>query len=130
MKKLIAVCAVLFLAIGTAAQLSAQTPAAENVTGTWSGQVSTPNGDLQITVHFKQDGDKLTGTSDPPMGGDPSPLENCKIDGNKVYWEISFNGMTIQHEGTVNGDEMKVTAKSAGEGGFPPMEMTLKRAQQ
>ena len=135
MKKLLALCVVLFLALGAVTLLGAQTPAPDvtgspDVSGTWAGQISTPNGDMQLTFHFKQDGAKLTGTVDSPMGGDPMEVHNAKLDGNKIYWETSFNGMTIKHEGVVNGDEMKVTAKSDGDGGFPPMDLTLKRAKQ
>jgi len=138
MKKLFAGCAVLFLALGAAAVISAQEPAgqaapaasatAADVTGNWSGDMQGPNGDMTITFHLKQDGGKLTGTVDSPGGGDPIEIQNGKIDGNKVYWETSFNGMTIQHDGTVAGDEMKINVKSS-DGQFPAMDMTLKRAK-
>jgi hypothetical protein len=138
MKKLFAGCAVLFLALGAATVVAAQEPAgqaapaasaaAPDVTGTWSGNMQGPNGDMTISFHLKQDGGKLTGTVDSPMGGDPMELQNGKIDGSKVYWETSFNGMTIQHDGTVTGDEMKIHVK-ASDGQFPEMDMTLKRAK-
>jgi hypothetical protein len=41
---------------------------------------------------------------------------------------VSFNGNTIHHEGTVNGDEIKLTTKS-DDGNFPGGEMTLKRSK-
>ena len=136
MKKMLAVCAVLFLAIGAATIVSAQEPAtpapetaapAENVTGNWSGAMQGPNGDMNITFHLKQDGEKLTGSVETGMG-DPVDIQNGKVDHEKVYWETSFNGMTIQHEGTVSGDEMKIHVMSDG-GQFPEMDMTLKRAK-
>lgn len=126
MKKLLAVCAVLFLAIG-AATLLAQEAAPANATGTWSGQMQGPNGDMTITFHLKQDGTKLTGSVDTGMG-DPVDIQNGKVDGDKIYWETSFNGMTIQHDGTINGDEIKINVKSS-DGQFPATDMTLKRAQ-
>jgi hypothetical protein len=86
-----------------------------------------PNGDMTITFHLKQDGAKLTGQVETGMG-DPVDIQNGKVDGAKVYWETSFNGTTITHEGTVSGDEMKVTVK-ASDGMFPATEMTLKRAK-
>lgn len=138
MKKPFALCAVLFLALGGASMLAAQesaeqaapaaSAAAPDVTGTWSGDMQGPNGDMTISFHFKQDGDKLTGTVDSPMGGDPIDIQNGKIDGTKISWETSFNGMTIQHEGTVDGDEMKINVKSS-DGQFPAMDITLKRAK-
>jgi len=126
MKKLLAVCAVLFLAIGAATVL-AQAAAPANDTGTWSGQMQGPNGDMTITFHLKQDGTKLTGSVDTGMG-DPVDIQNGKVDGDKIYWETSFNGMTIQHDGTINGDEIKINVKSS-DGQFPATDMTLKRGQ-
>ena len=126
MKKLLALCAVLFLALSAATLLSAQTPASD-VTGAWSGTMSAGGNDMTITFHLKQDGTKLTGTVETGMG-DPVEIQNGKVDGGKVYWETSFNGMTIQHDGTVNGDEIKINVKST-DGQFPATDMTLKRAK-
>ena len=51
-----------------------------------------------------------------------------KVDGNKISFKVSFNGMTITHEGTISesGDEIKLSTKS-DDGDFPGMEVTLKR---
>ena len=63
MKKLFAGCAVLFLALGAATVVAAQEPAgqaapaasaaAPDVTGTWSGNMQGPNGDMTISFHFE-----------------------------------------------------------------------------
>ena len=127
MNKFLVVCAAFALMLG-AITLSAQTPAAD-VTGTWNGTFSTPNGDMQLTFHFKQDGTKLTGTADTSMGGDPIELKNGKVDGRKIYWETSFNDMTIKHEGTVAGDQMTVKVTGSSDNGFPAADLTLKRAK-
>lgn len=125
MKLFLGVCAALLLTIGSSAAY-----AATDVTGNWTAQMQSQDGNsMQLTFHFKQDGAKLTGTVDSPMGGDPINIQNGKIDGDKIYWETSFNGNTMAHQGTVNGDEMKVTVKSSG-GDFPEMDLTLKRAAQ
>lgn len=87
-----------------------------------------PDGDFTITFHFKQEGAALTGTVDSPMGGEPMPIQNGKIDGDKVHWETSFNGMTINHDGTISGDEMKISIKSSDDS-FPAMDIVLKRAK-
>lgn len=101
--------------------------AATDVTGTWTGSLSTPDGNtFDLTFNLKQDSGKVTGTIQGPQG-DPLSIDNGKIDGDKVTFTVSFNGMTITHEATVNGDEMKMTTKSDN-GGMPPMEYTLKRA--
>lgn len=124
MKVFLGLCAAILLTVGSSAVY-----AATDVTGDWTTQMQTPDGNsLQLTFHFKQDGDKLTGTVDSPMGGDAIQIANGKVDGEKVYWETSFNGNTITHEGTVDGDEMKVTVKSS-DGSFPGMDLTLTRTK-
>ena len=128
MKKLLAVCAVLFLAIGAATVFAQAAAPAADATGTWTGDIQGPNGDMTLTFHFKQDGDKLTGTVDSPMGGDPMEISNGKVDGDKVAFDTSFNSTTIHHEGTLSGDEMKLKA-APSDGSFPEMELTLKRAK-
>lgn len=126
MKKLLALCVMLAGVFFVSAAAPAA-HAATDVTGDWTAQMQGPNGDMTLTFHFKQDGDKLTGTVDSPMGGDPIQIQNGKVAGDKVYWETSFNGNTIQHDGTLSGDEIKATVKSS-DGSFPEMNLVLKRA--
>lgn len=127
MKKLLGLCASLLLAL-VATVFTTPAYAATDVTGTWTAQMSGPNGDMTLTFHFKQDGAKLTGTVENTMGGEPFELANGKVDGDKISFDTSFNGMTINHEGTVNGDEIKLNVKSDG-GQIPNMEMALKRSK-
>ena len=126
MKKLLCACAALIMAFPTVTAL-----AATDVSGTWTGEFSGPDGGggFQITFTFKQDGDKLTGTVLGPQG-DPIAISDGMVNGDKISFKVSFNGMTITHEGTINaaGDEIKLTSKS-DQGDFPGGEMTLKRAK-
>ena len=101
---------------------------AADVTGAWTGTASGGGGDFQLTFNFKQDGAKLTGTVTGPQG-DPLEISDGKIDGDKLSFTVSFNGMKITHEGLVKGaDEIDLKSKSDN-GGFPDMEMTLKRSK-
>ena len=103
---------------------------AADVTGNWTAEMTSPDGNsMQLAFTFKQDGDKLTGTVQGPQG-DPIDISNGKIEGNKLSFDVSFNGMTISHEGTVNdaGDEIEMTTKSDS-ADFPGGKMTLKRAK-
>ena len=122
MKKFLCVCAALILAFTAASAFAA------DVTGTWTGKMAGPNGDgFQITFTFKVDGPKLTGTITGPQG-DPMEISDGKVDGDKLSFNISVNGMTIKHEGVVTGDTIKLTTKPDG-GGFPGGEMTLTRGK-
>lgn len=101
--------------------------AATDITGTWTTDLATPDGNsFSLTFSFKQDGTKLTGTIQGPQG-DPLAIDNGKIDGNNVSFTVTFNGMTITHTGTVNGDEIKMSTKSDN-ADMPAMDMTLKRS--
>lgn len=107
--------------------LSAATAMAADVTGTWTGGATTPDGtSLQITFTFKQDGATLTGSVQLP-GSDPIAISNGKVDGDKFTFDDSFNGIVIHHDCTVNGDTIKMATKSDS-ADFPGMEMTLTRA--
>ena len=123
MKTLFAICAALVLMLGTASVRAA------DVTGTWSSEMKTPDGQsFPLTFTFKQDGAALTGTVQGPQG-DPIAISNAKIDGAAFTFDVSFNGMTIHHNCTVTGDdEIKMTTKSDS-GDFPGMELTLKRVK-
>jgi hypothetical protein len=110
-------------AIATAAAWAA------DVTGKWSGQMNGPDGGgMSITFNFKQDGTKLTGTVDGP-GGEPMPIQDGKVDGEKIVFAVSFNDMKIVHQGTINGDEITLTIQMDGGPGGGPGPMKLKRVK-
>jgi hypothetical protein len=125
MKRMLCVCAALVMALGTAV-----TAHAADVTGAWTAEMSMGDGNsMQMQFTFKQDGSALTGTVLGPQG-DAIAISDGKIDGDKLSFKVSFNGMTISHDGTVSadGDQIKLSTK-AESGDFPPMELTLKRVK-
>lgn len=123
MKTLLSICAALAMTLGTVAVRAA------DVTGAWSAEMKTPDGNgFAITFTFKQDGATLTGTVQGPQG-DPIDISNGKVDGDKFSFDVSFNGMTIHHDCTVvSDDEIKLTTKSDN-ADFPGVELTLKRVK-
>jgi hypothetical protein len=112
------------MTLGTAAVRAA------DITGTWSAEMKTPDGNsFPLTFTFKQDGATLTGTVQGPQGN-PIDISNGKVDGGKFSFDVSFNGITIQHNCTVvSDDEIKMTTKSDNPD-FPGMDLTLKRVKQ
>jgi hypothetical protein len=124
MKKLLCLCAGLLFAA------SAVTALAADVTGTWNADAVGPDGQsYALTFTFKQDGAALTGSVQGPQG-DPIDISNGKMDGNNISFQVSFNGITITHTGTVNdsGDEIKLSTK-ADQPDFPAGSLTLKKAK-
>ena len=121
LKSSLVLCAALFVLFSAAPVF-----AASNMTGKWTTtDMKAPDGTaFTLTFDLKQDGTKLTGTITGPQG-DPLAIDNGKVDGDKFSFTVSFNGMTITHDGTVSGDEMKMSTKSDGD--MPAMQMTLKR---
>ena len=123
-KVLLCLCAVFAMALTTTAAHAA------DVTGSWTAEMTTPDGNsFQLAFTFKQDGTKLTGTVQEPEG-EHGDITNGKVDGNKISFDVEFNGTTITHEGTVNeaGDEIQLTTKSDSSD-YSGGEMTLKRAK-
>jgi hypothetical protein len=121
MKRSTFVCAAILMA------LSAMTAFAADLTGVWSGEIAGPDGEnFKVSFTFKQAGAKLTGTVTGPQG-DPLEINDGKVEGDKVSFSVAFNGMTIKHEGAINGEEIKMTLKADGD--FPGGAMTLKKSK-
>jgi opacity protein-like surface antigen len=108
MKKLISLCAL--FALTTVMALAA------DVTGTWKGEAN-PNGKGgPPTFMLKQAGSALTGTTT-GRGGEVE-ISNGKIDGDKIYFEVTRDmgekgKFTSKYTGTVSGTTMKLSVESA-----------------
>jgi len=83
---------------------------ASDVTGKWVGNVDTPNGPLEVTYELKADGETLTGTVASAMGS--LPINNGKIVGDTLTFDVDLEGAKINCEAKVNtaGDEIAVKA--------------------
>ena|ERR1051325_5453375 len=115
LKKILFVC----FALG----ILAFTVLAADVTGKWTGQVPTRGETVAATFMFKVDGDKLTGTMTGPQG--EVALEEGKVSGNQVSFATAGGNAKVMFQGTVEGDEIKMTRTR--EGG-QAREFTLKKA--
>jgi hypothetical protein len=108
MKKLISLCAL--FALTTVMALAA------DVTGTWKGEAN-PNGKGgPPTFMLKQSGSTLTGTTT-GRGGEVE-ISNGKIDGDKIYFEVTRDmgdkgKFTSKYTGTVSGTTIKLSVESA-----------------
>jgi len=79
----------------------------------WQGRLGTEH----CTVHFEQDGTKLTGTLQDLRG--VMPLSGT-VDEKKISFEVQFGGLrlfTTRFTGTANGDKIDGTSQAVGVGG-------------
>jgi hypothetical protein len=124
MKTLLSFCAVMGLI------LTAATARAADVTGSWVAESTMPDGGtFQLAFTFQQNGAALTGKVQGPEG-DAIAITDGKVVGNRISFKVSFNGITISHEGAVSdsGDEIKLSTKSDS-ADLPARDMTLKRVK-
>jgi hypothetical protein len=124
MKKLMAaVCVVLFcLSIAMASDL----------TGKWSGsfQITRSDGetkDSQVFMELKQTGAQLTGTAG-PNAGKQWPIQNGKIDGDKLSFEVQSDGPLIKFELTLSNEHLKGEAKAEQDGQSMKAAVDIQRA--
>ena len=95
----------LFVTIALLATLTLTLNAA-GVAGTWKGSMDTQMGMVE-TVITLQTGSALTGKV--KAGDYEAPIENAKLDGDKVHFEINIDPGKVTYDGTFAGDEMKLT---------------------
>ena len=85
----LSVCAVLFTTVAARGTFAATTTNTTDIAGTWAGELATPDGNsFTLTYTFKVDGAKLTGSVQGPQG-DPLNLDNGKLDGDKLSFDVS-----------------------------------------
>lgn len=91
---------------------------ARDVAGTWSGTFKVSGGDHTIPqiIILKQDGNQLTGSAGPDAA-EQYPIENGKVDGDRVRFELTSGEWRFSYDLKLSGtDEMKgnLELKSVG----------------
>jgi hypothetical protein len=94
----------LLLLIATAAVATFSLIAAD-LAGTWKGSMETPMGETAVTIAI-QPGAALAGKV--KAGEYEAPIENGKVAGDKISFEINIDPGKVTYDGTVAGDEMKL----------------------
>lgn len=74
---------------------------ATDISGKWKAEAPGGQGNVELTLTFKVDGNKLTGTLDNPEAG-PADIKEGRIEGENVSFHLDRN---------VNGMEMKIIWK-------------------
>jgi len=100
---------ILMMAFATAAS-------AADVSGTWKGVAEGPQGRIERTFMFKQDGAKLTGETTSDFTG-KSIISDGKVDGDNISFNITANiqgdEMKLSYKGKVAGNEIKLKVETA-----------------
>jgi hypothetical protein len=94
----------LFLILAITAMVALTLNAAD-LAGAWKGSMETQMGDTEVTITI-QPGATLAGKI--RAGEYESPMENAKLDGNKISFEMNLEHGKVSYEGTVTGNEMKL----------------------
>lgn len=105
------------------------TAIAADITGAWKAEVPGRDGQTrEVTFNFKQDGDKLTGTTS-GFRGDPIPISEGKVTGDEVSFtvvrEFQGNEVKMLYKGKISGSEIQF--KSHREGSDRDREFTAKK---
>lgn len=95
----------ILLAAAFAAVLAISLSAA-GLAGVWKGTVETQMGTMGITLTFR-DGPGVTGEFASDMA--EGKIEKGRLDGNKISFQVDVGHGVLSFEGTVAGDEMKLT---------------------
>ena len=99
MKKTIAI--ILLLAVNAMA---------EDLSGKWSGEFKVDGGghDVPQLFMFKQNGNALTGSGGPNTG-EQYPIENGKVDGNHIMFEITTGEWKFSYDLKATGERITGT---------------------
>jgi hypothetical protein len=101
---------------------------AADITGNWKADLDTPQGKVQVSYAFKQEGEKLTGTWQ--VAQSPTvEISEGKVTGDKVVFVVKLEAanMVFTHEGKIAGDEIQLAMKPSGE--FPGSNVVAKRVK-
>jgi hypothetical protein len=95
-----------------------------DLNGKWKGTMATPNGDMEVNMALKIDGEKVTGTVANMYGEDQ--ITEGVVKGDDISFVILAGGgqFRIVYKGKVSGDDIKFTVTL---GDFGDAQMTAKR---
>lgn len=115
---------------------------AADITGKWTVQSSGQQGDFQITLIFKVDGTKVTGTLDNSQMPGEIAIKEGKLNGDEISFfvlrKMGDSEMKIVWKGKIAAEEIKFTREAQGGGmmggagggaGAPAEELIAKRAK-
>ena len=110
--------------------LSAMCLLAGDVSGKWSGSFK-PTGhedhSHDLYIIFKQEGDRLSGSGG-PNESKQHPMQNGKVEGDRLTFEVPAGKGTFIFDLRSTGDELSGDLQFKGEGETRTAKVSLKRA--
>jgi hypothetical protein len=97
---------------------------AADLSGTWVANVDAHGASTTFTFVFDVQGETFTGTAT-PEGGQPQPISDGKIDGNKISFKAGPPKDLAYIKGTIEGETLKLTLADAN--GVHQFSMTATR---
>ena len=108
--------------------LCAFVASAADISGNWKGTAEGPNGAIERSFTFKQDGSKLTGETISEYTG-KSSITDGKVEGDTLSFSITANFQgeerKLTYKGKITGDTIKLSSEF---GGGQTIEWTLKKS--
>ena len=113
------------------AALFASALVAADISGNWKGTAQGPNGTIERTFVFKQEGTKLTGETTSEFTG-KSTITDGKVEGDAVTFTITANfqgnDVKLNYKGKLAGDdEIKFDVEFGGNTEAPRIQYVAKR---
>jgi imidazolonepropionase-like amidohydrolase len=94
--------------------------AAVDPTGDWNLVVRTPQGEMNVTLSLRRDGERVSGTMTEPAG--VVELRNVTLNGNQLRFTATVNmhgnGVETTMSGTIEGDSIRGVFTLSGMGSF------------
>jgi hypothetical protein len=104
---------------------------AADATGTWKWTTTFQNQSREATLKLKQEGDKLSGVYVGGQSNTETPIEDAKIDGDKISFKVTRdrNGQkfTTAYSGTLKDDTITGTQDRERDGQKQSSEWVAKR---
>lgn len=106
-----------FITVVVALLLSSMAAYAEDVSGSYTIAIETPNGNLDATLTMKQDGDKLAGSVISQLGESPI-TGTAKATEVEFTMTVDINGQsqTLKYSGKVEGDKISGSIRVGDQG--------------
>jgi hypothetical protein len=102
---------------------------AADISGNWKATAEGPNGAMERTFTFRQDGNKLTGETTSSFTG-KSIITDGKVEGDSVTFTITAKlgdqEVKLNYKGKIAASEIKFTSEMA-DGGMTPIEWLAKK---